>query len=362
MVFRFLWVGLLYVLVSSAVLHAFMEKWGFRGDASFGLESLLDHTTYKPFVYRVLSPILIRQVSDAIPASVVDRLKPFVLEESNLLEYRRDGESWGIEKAIHFHVAYGYLFLCLLVAMLMARRLVRFAADSSPLMEDLAPAITLLFLPLTFHLGGYLYDFPELAFIFGAVVCIFEKRFWLFYVVFVLAILNKESNVLLAGLFFAVLYRQISNKALIGHLSLQVVIGTLLLFAVRYHFRDVSGRGAEFHLFENLHFWFSPRAYVGVLEGYAPLIPLPQGLNIVTLFLATTILYFGWRRASVNIRLLLVVSLVMNIPLMVVFGYLDEIRILSLSFPAFFLIACHAIPTIYAVGDRPRTGNTVPER
>ena len=67
--FRICWIGLLYVLVASAVMHAYMEKHAFNQDKErIGLELMLSQQAHKPFVLRVLSPLIVKTVSDLIPA------------------------------------------------------------------------------------------------------------------------------------------------------------------------------------------------------------------------------------------------------------------------------------------------------
>ena len=122
--FRICWIGLLYVLVASAVMHAYMEKHAFNQDKErIGLELMLSQQAHKPFVLRVLSPLIVKTVSDLIPSRLMKKMSDFLTNSSSLLIYRHRNESWSPTKSVHFHVAYAYCFGCILLGMLVARRL-----------------------------------------------------------------------------------------------------------------------------------------------------------------------------------------------------------------------------------------------
>jgi len=346
--FRWILLTAVYVFTAAFVLNAFMVQWGFRGENSpFGFERLLDHSAERPYVYRVLSPTVINAVAAVIPETLVADGRKWLLDESPLLRYKRPGESWSVEKSKKWHVAYFYLFACLLGILVAARVLTRAVCDVTPLFADFAPSVALLFLPLTFHFGGYLYDFAELALMLLCLLALVKSRLIWFYPVYLLAILNKESNVLISFFFLAVMYDALPRKKLLAHFAAQVTIGALIVLALRIAFLDNGGSQALLSFPLNVLFWSSPKAYWSFITPYAPLILVPRGANLISLFLLAFMVLWSWNQKPGAVRRLVLLSAACNLPLFLLFAFLDEIRNLSITFPAIYLVGCHTVNDVY---------------
>ena len=107
----------------------------------------------------------------------------------------------------------------------------------------------------------------------------------------------------------------------------------------RARFSGSPGGPVEFHLFENLRFYFSPAAYFRREYTYG--LALPAGVSLINLALLAALIYLGWLELPNAWRRHIVVALVINMPLFVMFCWLDELRNLSLLFVALtVLIAC----------------------
>jgi hypothetical protein len=352
---------LVYVIVSAVVLDAFMTRWGFRGDApNHGFTRMLEHAADRPFVYRVLSPAVVNAGAALVPADVRTRSQGWLLERSPLLAYRAPFERWDPDKALKWHVAYAYLFASLLLALLAARGLTRSVIPGSKLFADYAPAVALLLLPLTFLRGGYFYDFPELAFLFGATLFAARGRVAAFALVYPLAILNKESDILLILTWLAFATSTRPWRSLRIAAGTQLAIGVAVVVALRIAFRDAGGGATQAWFPMNLLFFLSPEWYAKFFTPFAPLIPIPRGINLFSLALLAFLTAWRWSEKPAALRRLLLWNAVPTLPLYLLFGFLDEIRALSLLFPAIYLHGCWTLRDVYAANEPP-PGGAVPE-
>jgi hypothetical protein len=347
--FRWIMLTLVYVFVAAFVLNAFMSQWGFRGaGAAYGFDAMLSHTAWRPYAYRVLTPAVINAASALIPERITDTRRPFLMEKSPLLRYKGPNEPWSVERSKKWHLTYFYLFASLLGILFAARILTKDICDVTPPFADFAPAIAMLCLPSTFHFGGYMYDFPELLLMLLCLIALAKARLVWFYPLFLLAILNKESNVLISAFFLAFMYDRLPRKQLIIHLAVQLMVGALIVLALRIAFSDNVGAQAHYWLPVNALFWLSFKAYWFFITPYAPLIPVPRGGNLISLFLVTFMVLWAWKEKPAAVKRLVLLSAICNLPLFFFFAFLDEIRNLSIMFPAIYLVGCHTVHDVYS--------------
>jgi hypothetical protein len=346
--FRLTLVTLLYVAVATSVLDLFMTRWGFMGDnRQRGLDVMLEHRAQRPFVYRVLAPEIIRRVSDVVQEGIDEAHGRWLVRDSPLRRYARPRERWDLAKAIHFHVGYLVLFASLLAAALAARALGASVYRAPPVFVDFAPAGALLLLPLTFVRAGYLYDFPELALLMLCTLCLARRHLAAYYVLFVLACLNKESSPLLV-LYFAAFYAQrASRKVWLGHVAAQLLIGAVIVIGLRIGFRDAPGDAAWFNLPANLIFLIHPQTYFGFAPVYGPLVPFPLPFNLLVLFLTGFAVLWRWSGKPLEVRRAVLLVGAFLLPVYLTFGFLDEVRALGLAFPALYLAGFHTVFDLY---------------
>ena len=340
---------LVYVVVSAFVLDCFMGIWGFRGDSPrYGLEALLGRESHRPFAYRILSPTLINAGVRLVPDRAREAQRAWLLERSPLLRYRFERESWSLEKSVRWHVAYAYVFGSLLALLFATRWLTARVFPGRELFRDYAPTVGALLLPLSFHLGGYLYDFAELGLLVVAVGALLTRNHRLYYPAFVLAILNKESDVLLAVLFVAVHLGSMPLRRLASHAACQGLLAAALLGGVRWALRDHPGGPVEVWIGHNVGYWTDPASYVATFAPIAPLVRLPEPGNAALLLLLGTALAWRWSEKPAAVRRLVVVSLATTVPLFLLFAFENEIRgALHLAFPPIYLAGCHTVLGLY---------------
>jgi hypothetical protein len=341
----------IYVIVSALVLNSFMQQWELLTDQrGSGFLGFVNHTANRPWVYRVLTPAVINAAADAIPPRAKLALEPLVMSSSHLLKFPRirNTPAWTLEIAIKYHLAYLILFGCLLLSLVTLRFLTGALFFPPPSFQDFGPALALLLLPLTFIRGGYLYDFPELLLMGLAIACAVKRKWLLFYGVFILAILNKESDILLVLFFVVFALPTMPLRRLIAHVALQGAIGIAIICVVRHAFADHAGNSMQIHLGANLRHLMDPRNYLLFFDIYAPMIPVPRGFNVVSMPFVAWLMLYRWREKPRFARRLFVLTASVNVPLFLFGGYKDELRNLSMMFPAVYFLGFHTLCALYA--------------
>lgn len=346
---RFIFILIMYLIVASIILNLFMIEWGFREDIDrFDFNSMMDRTSHKPFVYRILIPTITNITATIIPETIKESTADFLLYSSPVLRYVRDDQVLKPEIILKYHITYFILYISLLLLIYAIRYITKLLYDTNILLMDFAPIVAVLLLPLTFVHGGYFYDFPELLLMAICLIFIIRKNLLLYYLTFILAALNKESNVLIFLFFIAFNFDNLKNKKyLLKHFIIHGFLSVLLIFTVRYIYIDNPGYPIEFHLFENLKYWFSFKPYISFFDIYSFGIPIPKLSNILFLLLILFFILYDWQNKSIKIKRLLIFTSIILIPLSLCFGYYNEIRNLSLVYPGFYLVAFHTLCCIY---------------
>ena len=363
---------ILYAAVSAWCVHSLFDRWGLMENADrFDFESMLSHEAHRPWAYRVLMPALVNSTYDLLPepakqavAAVSVRPRMGYDPESHLYHvtsqtlqkyYAVPVEQLTEKVRVKYHIAYAYVFASLLGALLLLRALTRFFFPGQDFLGDFGPLGFGILLPLTFRGGGYLYDFPEILFLCAAFYAAARQSPFLA-LVLPLAVLNKESNVLLIPVLAAghAPFRGAPWKRN-AIFVLSAVAAVTAFSAVRIGASGNPGSGAEYHLPTNLRFWLDPMTYVSwnaVIAPYSPFVPFPSGSNPVLIAMVVGFCALGWRSKPRTVRRWLLGAAVLCVPLMLVFGSSDEVRNLSLCFVPMYLAACHTLASLYGLEAR----------
>jgi hypothetical protein len=347
-IFRYALLTLVYAAVAVMVVDVFLTRWGFGGDASpRGLRAMLAGEAERPFAYRVLTPRVIATLSDVLANPITRDNERWLLKRTPVKRYAREKESWDLRKAVEYQVGFGVLFAALLGAIFAARALSSAVYRGPPWLVDYAPAGAALLLPLTFVRGGYVYDLPELLFLFLCVLCIVKGRLGLYYPLFVLACFNKESNALIVLYFLAWGVWNLQPRRVLAHFGVQLLIGAVIVVGLRIAFRDAPGSPTWFFGPANVLFLLRPATWWATFAAYGPIVPFPLAFNGLMLFLVGFAVCWRFMEKPIEVRgMLLLVSLVL-LPLYAAFGFLDEIRALSILFPALYLTGFHTLRDLY---------------
>ena len=338
--FRVLFVVFLYYLASLAVLDAFMGRWA-MGDnwRKSRFNRVVHYTAERPFAYRVLTPWLINTVSGSLPETWAAGLG----ERAELLR-----ERYGLRQGNDTAYFTGYLLLLasLLGTLVLWRALLRHFRFP-PAWRDLAPPLLLLFYPVAFAKGGFVYDFPELFLASAAFLLFLRRSWWLYYPTFAVAILNKESAALMAVWFLAAFTVDRRFGRLLAHAAASAAVGLPVLFAVRTHFADSPGRPMSLNLRHNLEYLSNLGSYFTGADVYATGLPVPQGLHLVNLVLLLVLVALSRRSAPPLVWWVFVDTVLVILPLFVAFGFEDELRVFAPAFPALFLLAVFTLRQVY---------------
>lgn len=200
---------------------------------------LTDGTAKTPFQYRVLVPWVV---------SAVARLFP-------------DGERLAACRHLYFWATCATVFALVLS---LKRYLVNFLGDR--LARIFAFSIFLI-LPYNFLLNRFLAlryptDIPSILFFTLGLVLIYSKRWRLYYPLFILATLNRETSCFLAVAYFCTSVGREKRKVLLGHLAAQVTLWVGVKYGLYLAYGGNPGDGmCVFNAVHNLDFLKDPKAY-----------------------------------------------------------------------------------------------------
>lgn len=341
----------LYLIVAALVLNTFMNRWGFRRRSPrYGFTALVTYQAHRPFAFRVLTPAAINAVTSVTPPWLLKELAELdqgrVQEDHPVLSaQRRFG--WGVDPLPQTYVAYLMLWPVVFLLLLALRELTRVQGCFSAAFVDVAPAIGLLLLPLTFSRGGYVYDFTELLLVTACLGLLLQRRWIPYYACFALACLNKETAILLVLYCATLLPGRLSHRGLAGHVGLHALLGAPILVWQRLAFAGNEGAGAEFQLGDNLRFLASPEPWLRFWEPYGPLLAFPGPFNVISIVLFGAAVFLFWGDKPRHLRLAFLLMTSGLLALLVLFGNYDEVRNLSLAFPVAYLLACHTAARLY---------------
>jgi len=330
-----------YAVVAIIICGVFLTQWQLRGNnPHYGFDKMLSFTAFRPFVYRVLSPSIVRTLTNVVlvienkkslKASLSLDLKPKALFLSNAKK-----------------IAMLYMFACLVALQFAMAWLVRsFFPHSNAWLRIYLPPVFLLFLPLTFRGGGYFYDFADLLFLTVCLAALAQKRWCLFYIFFPLAVLNKESSVLVIVYFAATFFREMRWRTLFAHLFWQLMIGGTLILSIQRLFSHNPGFPVWFLLMKNMSFWTMPSTYFKTAVLFSFPLPLPGLQNIFMAILLAIFIGYEWREKPNNIKRLFWMVVPLNFLLLLIGGCRDELRSMYSSFPIIYLIIFHTIQRLY---------------
>jgi len=292
----------LMYLAAALFIMSLIQSPGFINERA-GVIPMTDFSAHKPFVYRALIPILIRGVELATPEFVMNAingaLSDFLLNQSrtaNLpidktIAFTRSGYRIVIFEILNLAFLIGFLY-CL-------RCLSKSLKLFSAVWCDIIPLGITFALPIYFNYGNFMYDFAALFF-FSLGLIFLLKQNWKWYLsIFVLALINKETAILLTVIYALYYYDQIPRKLYWRLLVIQVIVFIAIKTALSLTFANNPGNAIEWHLLRNLaylsdianYFRFDPVGVVPLARNGLN-IPLPRGINLVMIALVGFLIFY----------------------------------------------------------------------
>ena len=341
---------LLYSTVASFAVSEFLRYPGLASaKAEFGGEDFFGDMVYGraplPYVTRVLVPWLIR-AAGAVTAPAARAQ----LEESVRRTQTTDGKpGWLYRYPFEFIMAKNIILLFAIGFAFAFRWLARLTIDAPAPAVDAIPVVTLLALPGLYGHASHLYDFPALCLFTLGLALIAVRRLWLYVIVFVAAVLNKETALLLTFIWVIVERRRLNRSRLLTGLVLQVAVWGLIRGGLLLLFRGNPGQPIALHLFRNAQTlavpgnWFSFRAVADWLV-------LPTGFNMLYVlgFVASL---FAIKKAPQFLKDAFWVA----IPVIVLtwlFGNVDEMRVYYELLPIVALVLFDGLYRLMGYGPK----------
>ncbi len=298
----------------------------FNGDPRSKLSEIVYGTAHKPYVQRVLIPIFTRSIHSVVPTSTWDTFEQKLLDIPKVQkETVRLG--WETDFLSEYLIALSLTFLCLFGFSFAVRNLWSAFYKTEQVVTNIVPIIALLVLPPMFPTGPhYIYDFPTLLFFTLGLALLIRRKWTLFYPVFVVGCLNKETMVLLSFVFILLEWKKLLSQAAILHLTAQVLLFAVIKTIISLTFAANPGNVLDFHLYLNLHL-------------------LLMGYNWTTLVIAAFTVWFvlhDWRSKHPTLRQ----SALLIIPfglLLLWGGVIAELRDLYELYPIFLIFVLHTV-------------------
>lgn len=341
---------LIYWLSATAAVHVFMQKQGFFEGwhhQAYAFERMLDGTAHRPFAYRVLTPWLVNRIDEALPAPVQHRYQAAARTVVERYGHTRDADYWTPELERKFAICFLLMCITAFGAVCALRTLTEVAFPGEPALRDAAPLFFSTLLPLSFMNGGFMYDFPELFLMFTAFAAAWTGRRMSLLLLVALAALNKESALMSVPVLSAVLYFRSARPSWLAMSAAMAAIAGSIVLAIRADNAHLPGLTVYDHLAENLAFWLEPAAWFATMEVYVPLMPMPRGLHLLLIVPLVVLLMDEWRARTRALRVILGISMAINLPVFLLFAWRDETRNLSLLYPALHLNLCAVLLTRY---------------
>lgn len=364
----FILLALFYLLAASQAIQSFSYKWTtIAVHKQYSLDKTLKFETPKPYAYRVFMPAVVNMVVDAAPGALLQQL---IDRSKNTLQANIGGEVQMMSnKVIASHaviILFDYIFLLVTFWVLRAAGKITTRGNSGDaianVVTDLGPVLFAFMLALSYRVyNGFIYDHLELLCLSLYMLFSLQRNLLMSICAVAVAIFNKETAIFFP-LFGASIYLartklspgglrtwfdSASNPKLLIKLFFELLVVVSGYVFVHFIFHDALGGPVEFHGPKNFWFWFSLAPWISFTTPHLQLIPLPKPTNILVILPIILVVFGVWNKKPSVVRLPLIVSMAVNIPLFFLFSYRDEFRNLSFVFPFAYLSAIHTMINYY---------------
>jgi hypothetical protein len=330
-------------VAAAASFNGYYDKWHFResGTSTFmagaSLDSILDGTAARPYVYRQLLPTLANWLAAQVPEQTQDRLYEVRLYNGRLFRDDFIDSPLARNRAcfLRYWIVYTAVFLFAWIAVY-AMYLVGKAAGYPPMPSALAAIAMILLFPYFLTRGGFFYDFPELAFLAIAVWMALKFDWWWMLPVVALAAWNKESFLLFIPALYPLLRLRSSRVrafAATGALGLACAAVYCLVWL---RFQHNPGGAFELHLQDQVDYMIHPSNLLLREKTYGLLVL--QGFNPVCWGLIAWTAVRGWRFLPPAIQLHARIAALINFPLYLLCCVPGELRDLSFLYVTLLLL------------------------
>ncbi|SAK91072.1 hypothetical protein AWB78_04887 [Caballeronia calidae] len=355
---RFCIVLVMLLICAGNITNSVLLKYGFRDtqqlehyDETFSLIGMMNGTAPKPYVYRSTLAKIAKRVADDIEPSVQQKLFRSIRKYDSLRNAYFSGvpdARWTPGVAIAYHLMYLAIVLATIFIVLIVYRLARMHGYRFGAALGFTAAFSFIY-PLTFQQGGYFYDFAEMLGVFGAMYFLLKRRMVVCTLFVALASFNKETFFLVPVALFFLHDRSIALRPRIGWLALQLACCLIGRQCIMSGYAHNAGGFVEVHILDNLRFWIKPGSYFSFYNLVAKGVFTPSLQNPLLSLPLFVFFREAWKSASPRYRRYFLAAFLPLLPLYACFGFGDEVRGLSLAFPAILLLALGAAPRFSSI-------------
>jgi hypothetical protein len=226
------------------------------------------------------------------------------------------------------------------------RWLIFYTISGDSFLQVVSPLLFGILLPISFLHGNFYYDFVELFFLSALLLTAIRGDYWYWLILLPLAVLNKESNILVPVLYVIVLMEKCVKRRDQVFIFLATIIAGCVFFYLKQKYALNPGGSMIWQLPKNVSFLLNPKNYFLWHDFYLPLIPFPRGVNLFWLALLSYLVFFDWINKPRLLKLIFLTALIVNLPLWLAFCQQDEMRNLSFVFLPLYLLASHSLVKI----------------
>jgi hypothetical protein len=340
---RAAFVPFFYLVASCFTLQSFLTHWG--GAMAVELDAILTLSAPRPYVYRILSPLLVRGVASLIPPRLGTAL--IAGWGHGVMGLAVGHAGCAGPPSLPFLVATWWMLGALWGTAMVWRALVRWALPDRPWISDSFPPMAVLMLPATFTGGGFLYDFPELLLVSACFWALVQRKWGFFYALLPLAVLNKEASVILLSWWLG--FRgALPRRAWWTHAVVSTAIGGAVVLALWWALRDRPGYVAQPNFAHNLRYWSSLRWVFAYQDAFGTAVPLPVAFNVVNLAVLWGVWSIGEPRVPREVARAFAWSAALVLPLLLLFGFENELRVFAVAVPPLVVLGAGAVDGLYA--------------
>lgn len=336
--------SILFFIAAAVSFGGFYAKWHFReagvagADDNTRFEAMVDGTAYRPFVYRQMLPTLANWADRIVPQArkthLYNRQSDFSATYLHAITYSATARSQVY--FFRYFVVYATAFLFALIAVF-AMYLMCAALEFSPPAAVLAPVIVMLLFPYIETGGGYIYDYPELAFFALAVWIALKFDWWWVIPVAALGTWNKESFLLFILTLFPIFRRRCSRFGAVLGIGVLCLVCLAVYYPIRLRFANNPGSTVMLGLADQWYYFAHPKELLFSTEETYGLRTL-AAYTIVPIAFGIWTLCRGWRKLPLVMRRHGQIAAAINIPLYFLFCSGGELRDLSFLYIIFLLV------------------------
>jgi hypothetical protein len=319
-------VTLFYIFLSAYICLIFVINSNVNGNHEQTFQYMLDCTAFKPYVYRVLVPALLR---------CIDFASPHFAESFATLQLSKYFPSF----INHYHINADLAYLGLwsvaifLLSLLIYCRLLYLGGHHIVGLPRTQAAITPLlglFMLPPFFREGYIYDLPQLTLFSACLYLMFRQQWRLYFVFFMLLCLNKETSIIILLAYLANYVNNHAPRRLLIISLLHLLIYGAIRLLLDQVFQDNPGVSMQIHIVDHANV-FLERLTFGTFSQL-----------IAALFIIT----YGWVSKPIFLRR----SLILAAPLSVLFlvgGSPGEYRVFYEVVYVLTLLVFHSIIAVW---------------